>query len=85
MFDSVIITLQTISGDFSVDLDIPCKETISSLKGKLLEILTILDEQLFASWRDIKLFNEKINRLIDSEETLEEAEIWDGSILIISN
>ena len=85
MFDSVIITLRTTDDSFSVDLDIPCKEPLKSLKGKLLEILCMLDNRIFNSWRDIRLYNEKTGKQINPDETLEEAEIWDGSILLITN
>jgi len=85
MFDSVIITLRTKDNAFSVDLDMPCKEPLSGLKAKLLEILCIFDNRLFGTWQDIRFFDEKTKKLLDQEETLEEAEIWDGSILTIMN
>jgi len=85
MFDSVIITLRTKDNSFiSNDLDIPCKEPLKDLKGKLLEILCILDDRQFRDWHDIRFYNEKTKKLLDPEESLEEAEIWDGSILIIT-
>jgi len=85
MFDSVIITLRTVDNSFvSHDMDIPCKEPLKNLKGKLLEILCVLDDRLFRSWQDIRFYNEKTNVQLDPEETLEEAEVWDGSILIIT-
>jgi len=85
MFDSVIVTLRTEDSSFvSCDFDIPCKEPLKDLKGKLLEILRILDNRLFNRWQDIRFYNEKTNKQIDPDETLEEAEIWDGSVLIIT-
>jgi len=85
MFDSVIITLRTEDNAFSVDVDIPCQEPLQDLKGKLLEILRIFDNHLFSHWQDICFTDRQTNRQLDPEETLEEAEIWDGSILIISS
>ena len=85
MFESVIITLRTRDRTFSVDLDIPCKEPLNDLKVKLLEILCIFDSHLFGDWRDIRFQDEKTQSLLDPETTLEEAEIWDGSILTIMN
>jgi len=85
MFDSVIVTLRTKDNAFSVDLDIPCKELLKDLKGKLLEILCIFDSRLFGTWQDIRFVDEKTNKRLDQEETLEEADIWDGSILTIMN
>ena len=85
MFDSVIITLRTKDGFFTVDLDVPCKEPLKDLKGKLLEILCILDNSLFGDWRDIRFFDERTNNRLNSEKTLEDAEIWDGGIIYITN
>jgi hypothetical protein len=86
MFDSVIITLRTKDRAFiSNDIDIPCKEPLKDLKIKLLEILCIFDNRLFSGWQDIRFFNEKTNKELDPEESLEEAEIWDGNILVITN
>ena len=84
MFDSVMITLRTKDNPFSVDLDIPCKEPLKDLKIKILEILCIFDNRLFSTWQDIRFLDEKTNKQLNPEETLEEAEIWDGSILIIT-
>ena len=85
MFDSVMITLRTKDNTFSADLDIPCKEPLKELKVKLLEIFCIFDNRLFSPWQDIRFLDEKTNKQLNPEETLEEAEIWDGSILIITN
>jgi len=86
MFDSVIVTLCTEDKAFtSTDLDIPCKEPLKDLKGKLLEILCIFDDRRFSGWQDIQFIDEKTNKKLNPEETLEEAEIWDGSVLIITN
>jgi len=86
MFDSVIITLRTADNGFvSCDLDIPCKEPLKDLTAKLLEILCILDNRMFSNWQNIRFYNEKTNKQLDPEESLEEAEIWDGSILIIKS
>jgi len=81
MFDSVIVTVTTQDGKFSMDLDIPSQEPIGELKTKLLEILRMLDEQIFGGWYDIHLADPNTNRRLVPEETLEEAGIWDGSIL----
>ena len=85
MFDSVIVTLRTEDKAFSVDLDMPCKEPMKELTGKLLEILRILDRPLFGDWQAVRLYDEQTGRRLDPEDTLEEAEIWDGSILMIRN
>jgi len=85
MFDSVIVTLRTNNTSFEVDLDIPSKEPLKNLIVKLLEILCILDNREFGTWQTIRFIDEKTNKRLDPEETLEEAEIWDGSVLRIAN
>ena len=86
MFDSVIITLRTEDNSFiSDDLDMPCKEPLNDLTDKLLEILRIFDNRLFSGWNDIKFTDERTNKQLNPEESLEEAGIWDGSVLIIKN
>jgi len=83
MFDSVLVTVRTKDGRFSVDLDIPSTEPVGELKIKLLEILKLLNQQVFNGWQDIRIMNGSNNKLLLLAETLEEAEIWDGSILYV--
>ena len=85
MFDSVLVTVRTRSGDFSVDLDIPSKEPLRELDGKLLEILKTLDGRLFHGWYGVTLTDAGTNKRLLPDDTLENAEIWDGSILYVTN
>ena len=83
MFDSVIVTVRAKDAPFSVDLDIPAQEPLGELKTKLLEILRMLNERIFAGWPDINLVDARGDRLLMPEQTLEEAGIWDGAVLYV--
>ena len=85
MFDSVLVTVSTRNGEFSMDLDIPSQEPIGELKTKLLEILRMFDDRIFGGWLDINIVDAASNKRLMMDETLEDAEIWDGSILYVMN
>jgi hypothetical protein len=83
MFDSALVTVCTKNGEFTMDFDIPAQEPIGELKGKLFEILRAVNQPLFGGWADIHLVDAKTATMLMAAQTLEEAGIWDGSVLYV--
>ena len=68
------------SVNFEVDLEIPSQLPFAEMKGKLLEILKILDER-FYSWQDCALQYE--DRFLAGSETVADVGAFDGSRLVV--
>ena len=66
--------------NFEVDLEIPSQLPFAEMKGKLLEILKILDRR-FNSWQACALQFE--NHVLAEGETMADAGAFDGSRLVV--
>ena len=81
MPDAFIVTISDAKGQFEADLEIPSSLPFSAFKAKLLEILKIMDDDIFGPWRDYRLrFN---SQTFGSGDTLAAAGAFDGSRLIV--
>lgn len=81
MPDTFIVTLTDSKGHFETDLEIPSGLAFASFKAKLLEILKIMDGQVFGGWKDYRLRFK--NKYFGSSDTLAGICAFDGSRLII--
>jgi hypothetical protein len=75
--DKFIVTV--VSGDFEADLEIPSQIAFGKIKGKLVEILEMLDEKKFPAGREFSLRYK--GRILADDETLASAGAFDGSRL----
>ena len=66
--------------NFEVDLEIPSQIPFAEMKGKLLEILKILDKR-FHSWRDCALQFE--SHVLAESEAIADIGAFDGSRLVV--
>jgi hypothetical protein len=82
MPDYFIVTITNASGGFEADLEIPSFIKFAKLKGKLLEILKIMDGREFGGWRDYSLSHK--NRPLAAGDTLGDAGAFDGSRLVVA-
>ena len=83
MVSSVILTVVTIQPNNEYDMELPANIPGAELCEKLLEVLKSIDGEAFNSVREINLRIERNGRLLGDDQTLEDAELWDGSIVTI--
>jgi uncharacterized ubiquitin-like protein YukD len=82
MPENFIVTVESASGGFEIDLEIPSMIPFSAFREKLLEILKVLDSYEFGSWNDYRLSYK--NRALSADETLASAGAFDGSRLAVT-
>jgi len=81
MPDAFIVTIADLNGQFETDLEIPSRLPFASFKAKLLEILRIMDDDVFGGWKNYRLrFG---NRVFGDADTLAATGAFDGSRLIV--
>ena len=81
MLTSVILTVRAEQSGIEHDMELPANIPGAELCGRLLAALKNLDEQVFSTAEKINIRIERSGRLLGEEQTLEEAEVWDGSII----
>ena len=81
MPDAFIVTITDVSKKFEVDLEIPAHLPLSEYKGKLLEILKMMDSTVFRDWRDYRVIFNK--RTMSGHDTLAALGAFDGSRLTV--
>ena len=79
--NQVIVTLQTDSGSFCGDYELPARMKTEKLGRQLLEVLKQQYVNRFGNWENLQ-FVWNGSKLNDTD-TLSEQGIWDGSILTI--
>ena len=85
MLDSVIVTVRVENTDIEYDMELPADIQGSELCKKLLEALRVIETETFKTVGEIGIFIEKSGQLLSGEQTLEEAKVWDGSIIVVKN
>ena len=81
MPEGFIVTITKTPGNFETDLEIPSQLTFAEMKGKLLEILKILDRREFHGWQDYALLHK--NNVMSGIETLADIGAFDCSRFIV--
>ena len=83
MFNSVILTIQMEQSDIEFDMELPTNIPGGELCEKLLVIVRNFEDQVFHNIKKINLRIERSKKMLDDDQTLEDAEVWDGSIITI--
>ena len=79
--EKAIVTVRDHNGQFERDMELPADLPVSALAEKLLEALKRIDHRTFSSFRTLALSCG--GTVLDKEKTLNELEIWDGSIIVV--
>ena len=79
--EKAIVTVKDRSGQFERDMELPVGLPVSVLAKKLLEALKIIDQRTFSPYGSLSLFCG--GKALDKTKTLNELEIWDGSIIVV--
>lgn len=79
--EKAIVTVRDRSGQFERDMELPVDLPMSILAKKLLEALKSIDHRAFSSFGALSLSCG--GEVLDRGKTLNELEIWDGSIIVI--
>lgn len=77
--NQVIVTLQTQSGQFSADYELPSALPVSKLSALLLNVLEQQYPQLFGRWKSLQIILN--GTALKENDTLAARNVWDGSIL----
>lgn len=79
--ERVIVTVKDCGGRFERDMELPADLPVSMLAAKLLAALKRLDDRTFSPVMtpSMSCGGERL----DGEKTLDELEIWDGSIITV--
>lgn len=81
--ENIIVTVTDKAGHFSYDLEISTKLEMKKLLNDIVEALNGFNTELFLNPLRYEVICVRTNHAIDSEETLEDAGIWNGDILIL--
>lgn len=79
--EKVIVTVRDRSGKFECDMELPVNLPTAMLANKLLETLKNIDYRTFSSFGALSLSCG--GAVLDKTKTLNELEIWDGSIIVV--
>lgn len=79
--EQVIVTIQTESGSFSGDYELPANIPAGRLSKLLLEALVQRSPQQFGHWKGLELVCG--GSVLSEKETLTSRSIWDGSVVNI--
>ena len=83
MLNSVILTIRVEQSRKEYDLELPANIPGEELCWKLLAALKNVDNQAFRFAERISLRINQNGKMLGATQTLEDAEIWDGSILSV--
>lgn len=79
--ESAIVTVRNTGGSFEKDMELPSNLPVRELSVRLLEVLRTLDYVSFGSFSHLVLSSD--GRILDAEKTLDELNVWDGSIITV--
>lgn len=79
----IIVTITNKSKDFLYDIEVPVELEIDKLKDDIVEALNGYNPELFLNTASIGIFCNRINRMLDSGETLHSAGVWNGDYITI--
>lgn len=79
--ESAIVTVRNTGGSFEKDMELPSNLPVRELSVRLLEVLRTLDYVSFGSFSHLVLSSD--GRILDDEKTLDELNVWDGSIITV--
>ena len=79
--ETFIATITNEERNFYEDMELPSGMQVSELCRQILMILKDIHEELFSSWTSCRI--ESNNRLLNNDETLAKAGVFDGSIIVV--
>jgi uncharacterized ubiquitin-like protein YukD len=82
MVDKVIITIRFY--EKSIDMEVPANIPVHRLIILILDMLNDVSQVEYGNPSAGRMFSVDLNRYLEDNETLNEAGIWDGSIINIS-
>ena len=83
MLNSVILTVKIERTDLVYDMEFPASIPGAPLCDKLLAALKNIENSTFRSIEKINIIIDKTGRQLSDGQTLEEAGVWDGSIVTV--
>ena len=83
MLNSVILTVKVEGEEVTYDMEFPANVPAGDLCDRLLVVFKSIDAEAFRDVERITLRMKRSGKLIGDEETLESAEVWDGSIVTV--
>lgn len=79
--EAVIVTVSDESGSFVSDFALPSLLSIGEMRVKLMEILKMLDSEIFYGWSGCRL--RCGNRVMPDVDTLIDAGVFDGGRIVV--
>ena len=79
--DTFIATITNEERSFEEDMELPSGMPVSELSRQILMILKEIHDDIFLHWTACRL--ECKNKLLGSEDTLAQAGVFDGSIIVV--
>ena len=78
MLNSVILTVKIERTELEYDMEFPANIPGGLLCAKLLTALNNIEYEIFRTIEKINIIIERTGKPLGEEQTLEEAEAWDG-------
>ena len=79
--DTFIATITNDERSFEQDMELPSGMPVSELSRQILMILKEIHDDIFSAWTSCYL--ESNNRLLNKDDTLLKAGVFDGSRIIV--
>lgn len=79
--ESVIVTVKSCECKHIFDVEIPTNFPANVLVNKIIGLITSIDSCFTRLESKYQIFIESLGRVLEEDETLEEAGVWEGSIL----
>ena len=81
--DSVIVTVKSSECSHIFDVEMPLDLSANILVEKILVLINSFDSCFTRLDIKYRIYIEHLGRVLDDDETLEEAGVWEGSTLIL--
>jgi uncharacterized ubiquitin-like protein YukD len=83
MLNSVILTVRTGIPRHEYDMEFPANIPGGQLCGELLAALRSIENEKYRASERIRLRIERTGEMLGGDQTLEDAEVWDGGIVTV--
>lgn len=81
--ETVIVTMTDEKESFFFDLEVPIGLPVSKLKDDIVQTLNGYRPELCLSSTGMAIMNRRGERVLQEEETLEQAGVWNGDYLTL--
>lgn len=79
----IIVTLTDPISAFNMDIEVPTEQKMATLKYDIIEAINGYDFSLRLDPETIDFFCDRIDQILELEDTCESLGIWNGDYLII--